>query len=272
MKSNRYANWAIQLLVWLGAGLMLFPLYLTVTVALKKPGEGGNIMTFPKEIYFGNFKQAVELGRYFEGLLNSTFITVISLFLIILFGASTAYGISRSHSKSSRLLYYFFISGMFVPFQVLMLPLLKQISAVGLLNKYGVILLYTTYSLFQSVFLYTGYLKSIPKELEEAAQVDGYGPFRLFWKIIFPLLKPMTATLIILNTIWIWNDFLLPLVMLSDPGEYTLPLLQYVFQTQYSTDFSLAFASYLLVMLPILLVYSGLQKYIINGIVSGAVK
>ena len=153
-----------------------------------------------------------------------------------------------------------------------MLPLVKQANLFHIDNVIGITFLYIVFGLPMNIFLYTGYIKSIPMALDEAATIDGASPFQVFINIIFPILKPMNATVAILSVMWTWNDFLMPLILLSDQSQQTLQLTQYVFQGQYSTQYNLAFASYILVLLPILVVYIFCQKWIISGVTTGAVK
>ena len=149
---------------------------------------------------------------------------------------------------------------------------MKETGLLGLDNQAGLIVLYTLYGFSMNIFLYTTYLHSIPMELEEAARVDGASTWRVFRQIIFPLLMPMNATVGILTCVWAWNDFIMPLVVLTDPSARTLPLAQYVFQGQYNTNYTVAFASYLMAMAPLLLVYIFSQRWVISGVVRGSVK
>ena len=164
------------------------------------------------------------------------------------------------------------ISAMFIPFQVIMLPLVVQANAFHLDNIYGISFLYIIFGLPMNTFLYTGAIKAIPEALDEAAMIDGANPIQIFSRVIFPVLKPTTATVAILSFMWTWNDFSMPLVLLSDESQQTLQLAQYVFKSQFSVDYNLAFASYLLVLAPVLIVYIFCQKWIMNGVVAGAVK
>lgn len=171
-----------------------------------------------------------------------------------------------------KIAYYYFLAAMFIPFPIVMLPVVKEAGLLGLDNQAGLIVLYTLYGFSMNIFLYTTYLHSIPMELEEAARVDGASTWRVFWQIIFPLLMPMNATVGILTCVWAWNDFIMPLVVLTDPGARTLPLAQYVFQGQYNTNYTVAFASYLMAMAPLLIVYIFSQRWVISGVVRGSVK
>ena len=161
---------------------------------------------------------------------------------------------------------------MFVPFAILMMPLVKQTAQMGIDNIVGVIVCYVVFYMPMNVLLYSGYLTNIPIALEEAARVDGASTWKTYWSIIFPIMKPMHATVAVLTALGTWNDVMTPLVIMSGSGMNTLPLAQLTFQTQFGTNFNLAFASYLLALLPILIFYLICQKQILNGVVNGAVK
>ncbi|WP_347551154.1 carbohydrate ABC transporter permease [Pseudalkalibacillus hwajinpoensis] len=271
---GKKSNWFITTLLILGSLLILFPLYLTVTIALKTPQElADSFLALPKEWRFENFTEAIQLTNFFNALGNSAFITLFVVVLTLLTNSMVAYAIARNmHKKFYKFLFYYFVSAMFVPFPIIMLPIVKQTSSWGIDNLVGLIMLYVVYGLAFNVFIYVGYIKSIPKELEEAAIMDGASTWGVFWKVIFPLLAPMNATVGILTTLWAWNDFMLPLVILSDQELATLPLVQYIFQSQFSTDYNLAFASYLMALAPMILVYIFAQKWIISGVTKGAIK
>ena len=183
-----------------------------------------------------------------------------------------AIGRNRGKSKFYNFIYLYIVSGMFVPFAILMMPLVKQTAQIGLANRAGVVICYVVFYMPMNVLLYSGYLKNIPIALEEAACVDGAGTWKTFWTIIFPIMKPMHATVAVLTALGTWNDVMTPLVIMSGTGQNTLPLAQLNFQTQFGTNYNLAFASYLLALLPILIFYLICQKQILNGVVNGAVK
>ncbi len=201
-------------------------------------------------------------------------ITVVTVVLCIVLHSLLGYAIgrNRAHSKFYKLVYLFVVSGMFVPFAILMMPLAKQTAEMGLANWAGVIILYVVFYMPMNVLLYSGYLVNIPIALEEAARVDGASTWRTYWKVIFPIMKPMHATVAIITALAVWNDVMTPLVIMSGTGQNTLPLAQLNFQTQFGTNYNLAFASYLLALIPILIFYVICQKHIINGVVNGAVK
>lgn len=268
------SNWIATTYLLIGSIFILFPIYMAVMVAVKNPQQlGKSILAIPDKWHWENFSEAMSVTHYFHTFTNSIIITFFAVLLTVLSNSMVAYAIARNmHRKIFKGMYYYFFAAMFVPFSILMLPLVRQMSHIGLANTIGLIVLYVVYGLSINIFLYVGYLKSIPMELEEAALVDGAGRWTIFWKVVFPLLSPMNATVAILTGIWAWNDFMLPLIMLSNPNDYTLPLVQYAFQSQYSTNYSLAFASYILALLPMLIIYLIFQKWIVNNVTKGAVK
>lgn len=274
-KGKERINWPVTIVLTAAAVLFILgPIYITIVIALKSPDEMAHVLSLPKKIHWSNFADAWKLTNYPQKFMNTLFITVVNLVFTILTNSMAAYAITRNKEKNKffQLLYYYFISAMFIPFNVLMLPLVKQASAFHLDHIFGITFLYIVFGLPMNTFLYSGQIKSLPVALEEAAHIDGASIFQIFFKVIFPLLKPMSATVAILSFMWTWNDFLMPLILLSDAKHQTLQLAQYVFKGQFSTQYNLAFASYLMVLLPILLVYVFCQKWIIAGVTSGAVK
>lgn len=268
-------NWVVTVLLFIFAAVFIAgPLYLTIVIALKTPSDMVNVLAWPKEIRWENFSDAWKMTNYPRKFANTFFITAVNLVLTILTNSAAAYVITRNRKKSRffNLLYYYFISALFIPFNVLMLPLVKLASQFHVDNVIGIAFLYIVFGLPMNTFLYSGFIKSIPESLDEAAIIDGASIWQVFRKIIFPMIKPMHATVAILSFMWTWNDFLMPLVLLSEQKYQTLQLSQYVFQGQFSTQYNLAFASYLLVLLPILIVYVFCQKWIIAGVTTGAIK
>lgn len=274
-KNNGAINWPLTILLMAIAVFTIFgPLYMTLVIALKDPSQMDNVLKWPTTIHWENFSNAWKMTDYPRKFLNTLFITSINLVFTILTNSLAAYAITRNRSKSKffNMLYYYFISAMFIPFNVLMLPLVKQASIFHMDNIWGITFLYIIFGLPMNTFLYTGFIKKIPAALDEAAEIDGATPFQVFYYIIFPMLKPIHATVAILSFMWTWNDFLMPLIFLSNPDQQTLQLSQYIFQGQFSTQYNLAFASYLMVILPVLLIYIFCQKWIIAGVTDGAVK
>ena len=262
----------------LGLSTIIFPLYMTVMIAFKQPSEMTNsisgILSLPKAWSLNNFREAMEVTDFWRSLRNSLLITVSTVVLSIAVHSLMGYALGRnkSHSKFYSFVYLFIVSGMFVPFAILMMPLAKQTAELGLANWFGVILLYVVFYMPMNVLLYSGYLVNIPMALEEAAKVDGASTWRTYWKIIFPIMKPMHATVAVLTALAVWNDVMTPLVIMAGSGQNTLPLAQLNFQSQFGTNYNLAFASYLLSLIPILIFYIVCQKQILNGVVNGAVK
>ncbi len=271
---SKRVNWPITTLIALGSLVILFPLYIAVTIAFKSPAETAeSVFSLPKTWHFENFTDAIEATNFFQAFGNSMYITVITVIFTILTNSMVAYAIARNMDKKFfKGLYYYFVSALFIPFPIIMLPIVKQTAALGMDNPNGLIFLYIVYGIAFNIFLYVGYIRSIPRELEEAAIVDGCSTWGVFWRVIFPLLAPMNATVAILTCLWAWNDFILPLILLNDESQMTLPLVQYVFQSEFGTDYNLAFASYLMALSPMIIVYIIAQKWIISGVTRGAVK
>ena len=277
-KVKERVNWPVTILLILGLITVIFPLYLTVVIAFKKPSEMTNsisgILSLPKSWSLANFAEAMQVTDFWHSLGNSILITVITVVISILLHSMIGYAIGRNKVKSKfyKFAYLYIVSGMFVPFAILMMPLVKQTSQMGIANAVGVVLCYVVFYMPMNVLLYSGYLTNIPIALEEAARVDGASTWKTYWSIIFPIMKPMHATVAVLTALGTWNDVMTPLVIMSGSGMNTLPLAQLTFQTQFGTNYNLAFASYLLALLPILIFYLICQKQILNGVVNGAVK
>ena len=263
-------------LLLIGVLLIVLPLYLTVISSFKDTSQiTGNFFGLPNPFSLDNFQRLLDdgIGKYF---INSITIAVASIALITFFVPMAAFSIARniSRKKAFAAMYSFLILGIFVPFQVIMIPITSMMTKLGLSNIPGLIVLYLAYAVPQTLFLYVGYIKTaIPVELDEASEIDGCGKFRMYFQIMFPLMKPMHATTLIINALWIWNDFLLPLLILNkDDSNWTLPLFQYNYQGQYFSDYGPSFASYVIGIITILIVYLIFQKNIISGMTSGSVK
>ena len=275
---NKKVNWPAMILLILGLSTIVFPLYLTVVIAFKQPSEMTNtisgILSLPKTWSFDNFKEAMRVTKFWRSLGNSLLISVITVILSILVHSLMGYALGRNKSSSKfyNFVYLFIVSGMFVPFAILMMPLAKQTAEMGLANWFGVILLYVVFFMPMNILLYSGYLVNIPMALEEAAKVDGASTWTTYWKILFPIMRPMHATVAVLTALSVWNDVMTPLVIMAGSEQNTLPLAQLNFQSQFGTNYNLAFASYLLSLIPILIFYVICQKQILNGVVNGAVK
>ncbi|WP_187976535.1 carbohydrate ABC transporter permease [Mycetocola sp. JXN-3] len=273
-RASKISSWLMTGLLAIGALTIAVPMYFTVVTALKTPSEmRGNLWALPQHWEWGNFAQAIQMTNFFGALGNSLLVTVFSVGIVIVTNSMVGYAIARNlHKRLYKGIFIYFLTALFIPFPIVMLPLVKEMAFLGLDNLVGLIILYVVYNLSFNVLLYVGYLSTVPVELEEAAMIDGAGPFTTFWKVIFPLLGPVNATVAILTGLWVWNDFLLPLVMLSDQGSFTLPLVQNVFQGQFTTQYNLAFSSYILALTPMLIIYLIFQRWIIGGVMRGAIK
>lgn len=271
-------NILLTILLILGSLTILFPLYMTIVIALKSPSEMTNdiagALSLPSKFSLDNFAEAMRVTNFWHSLANSLIITGASIILSVLLHSMAGYAIGRSMArrKGFKLAYFYIVSGMFVPFAILMMPLVKETAILGLDNMFGVVLLYIVFYMPMNVMLYTGYLKNVPMAMEEAADIDGASAWKTYWTIIFPMMKPMHATVAVLTALGTWNDVMTPLVIISGSEQTTLPLAQLNFQTQFGTNYNLAFASYLLALIPILIFYIICQKQIIGGISNGAVK
>lgn len=277
-KSGRTVNIPLTILLILGCAAIIFPLYMAIVIAFKSPSEMTNdiagALSLPKSFSLDNFAEAMRVTDFWHSLGNSILITAVSIVLSIIIHSMAGYAIGRNmnRKKGFKLIYFYIVSGMFVPFAILMMPLVKQTAVLGLDNMAGVVILYTVFYMPMNVMLYSGYMKNIPLAMEEAADIDGASAWRTYWTIIFPMMKPMHATVAVLTALGTWNDVMTPLVIMSGSENTTLPLAQLNFQTQFGTNYNLAFASYLLALLPIVLFYIICQKQIIGGVANGAVK
>ena len=278
MEKGHKTNKVLTVLLIIGTITVFFPLYMAVIIAFKKPSEMTNdvagALALPKNWSFSNFTEAMQVTDFWHSLGNSLLITLVTIVLSILIHSIAGYVIGRGmrRIKGFKFIYFYIVSGMFVPFSILMMPLVKQTAQMGIGNRFGVILLYLVFYMPMNVLLYSGYLKNIPEALEEAANIDGANAWTTYWRIIFPMMKPMHATVAILTALGTWNDVLTPLVIMSGTGQNTLPLAQLNFQSQFGTNYNLAFASYILALIPILIFYVICQKQILNGVANGAVK
>jgi len=204
---------------------------------------------------------------------RSLFITVFSVGAIVLCSSMAAWYINRSGSKLCRIIYFIFIFSMVVPFQMVMYTMTNVVTTLSLNNPVGIIFVYLGFGAGLSVFMYSGFVKSVPLEIEEAAMIDGCSPLQTFFKIVFPVLKPITVTVAILQTMWVWNDYLLPYLVLGSKYKTVPVAIQLAMQGAYgSVDWGSFMAMLVVAIIPIIIFYLFGQKYIINGVVAGAVK
>ena len=216
----------------------------------------------------------LEKTGFFSAMGWSFFITILSVAVIIFFTSMTAYYITRVKSKATNVLYYLFVFSMIVPFQMVMFPMVKLADTLNLSNPLGMVALYLGFGSGLSVFMFSGFIKSIPLEIEEAAMIDGCNPLQTYFHIVLPILKPTSITVAILNAMWVWNDYLLPYLVIGLSTKYkTIPVvIQMLVGSNGNRDMGAMMAMLVLAIIPIVVFYLACQKHIIEGVVAGAVK
>jgi raffinose/stachyose/melibiose transport system permease protein len=255
----------------------VFPFFLMIVNSFKSNGEIlENPFALPQTYNFDHFIEVIQKMNFLTTFTNSLIITVISTALILLFSAMTAYYLVRNNNKFNNIFFSILVASMIIPFQSIMIPLMYIYGArLNLIDTVPIPLLIVFYAGFGSalsVFIFHGFIKSIPLELEEAALIDGCGRKRTFFSIVLPMLKPTAVTIAILNVMWIWNDYLLPSLILNKPELYTMPIQMKVFNGTYMNNWELLIPALLLTILPILIGYFIAQKQIIEGVMQGSIK
>jgi raffinose/stachyose/melibiose transport system permease protein len=242
-----------------------------INLSFKNPKEISEAsLSLPSQLETGNYSQAWNGASLGAAMLNSTIITVLSLLGLVIVGSLASYYLARTKTKLSYGMYLLFLLGIVLPFQLALVPLYKLMKDSGLLGSYtSMIIFYTGLQLPFTIFLYTGFLRALPKEYGEAALVDGATHWQSFRRITFPLLRPITGTVIILNAVFVWNDFLTPLVYLGGTANETLPVVVYQFVGQYVSNWGYIFAAVVVASLPILIAFLLLQRFVIKGFASG---
>lgn len=232
-----------------------------------------SVLALPQEISkgFENYKTAFERLDFIKSFGTSLFITACSIVLIVICTSMAAWMLQRTKSKISDGILMLMVVSMLIPFQAVMLPLIRIMGKIGFLNQYGLIFMYLGFQGAMSTFLYHGFVKNIPRDLDEAAVIDGCNTFQTFWFIIFPLLKPITVTVAILNLVAIWNDYLLPSLVIGGKTE-TIPLKTFLFFGEYTKQWHLALAGLVITILPVLIFYFFAQKQVLSSMVEGSVK
>ncbi|BFH60988.1 carbohydrate ABC transporter permease [Paenibacillus azoreducens] len=280
MKSARFlVNTLVYTILVVSLVAFITPFLLIIINSFKTNAEIiESPLAWPTTFNFSNFAASMKEMNYFQSFLNSLGITLGSVVLIGVFAAMTAHYFVRNKTKTNGALFFAMVASMIIPFQAIMIPLVSLYGAklgwIQTMPKSTLIFMYLGFGSPLAVFIYHGFVKSIPLELEEAAFMDGCDRRGTFFRIILPILMPTTVTIGILNILWIWNDFLLPLLVLQNAGRgsYTLPLAIQVFKGTYTTDNEKFLPAVLLVILPILIVYLFAQRFIIQGVTQGSVK
>lgn len=257
--------------------IFLIPMFLVLMNSFKsrlfvstQPFSFPNAQTF---VGLENYINGLTTSGFFMAFLRSVWITVVSVVVIVIFTSMTAWYIIRVNSKFTKSLYYLFVFSMIVPFQMVMYTMTFVVNTIAFNNVFGIILVYLGFGAGLAVFMFTGFVKSIPVEVEEAATIDGCTPLQTFFMVVFPMLKSITITVAILNVMWIWNDYLLPYLILGE-SQKTIPVaIQIAMQGAYgATDYGGFMAMLVVAIIPIIIFYISSQKYIIKGVISGAVK
>ena len=256
--------------------VFIFPVFIVLINSFKmrfsiasNPFELPNADTFTG---LENYTEGIRNTGFFSAFGWSLFITVFSVAAIVIFTSMTAWYITRVKGFFNNLLYYALVFSMIVPFQMVMFTMSKTANVLGLDNPIGIILIYLGFGAGLSVFMFSGFIKTVPLGIEEAATIDGCNTFQVFWKVVFPILKPTAITVAILNTMWIWNDYLLPYLVIGNDYK-TIPIaVQYLKGGYGSVDMGALMAMLVLSIIPVVIFYLLSQKYIIKGVASGAVK
>lgn len=274
MKMRTVRSLVVRFFLLIGAAFACFPIYMAVINSFKTQGEMfTSFISLPTTMHWENYSNAFAKVNLLGSTLNSVTVSVLGIVGIILTASMAGYKLSRTRGKLSGAIFFLFVASMLVPFHSIMIPLTRMAKSLHVQGStYGLALIYIGLGVNMAIFLYHGFVKSIPQELEESAQMDGCNEFQTFFRIIFPLLLPITVTIAILDFLWIWNDFLLPLLMLTDVNAYTLILSTNMLFGEYNKDWPLILSSLVLTAIPVIIIYSFFQKFIMEGIAEGAVK
>lgn len=265
----------LELFVIILGLVFIYPVFIMVINSFKPFREVViNVIALPSKLEFANYSYVINRINILNLLKNNVIVTVTGLFGIILFSSMAAYIISRRSTKITRLCYMICIIPMLVPFQTIMITLLKVAKSMNLSDSLlGLGVQYWGFGIPMAVFIYSGFIRTVPREIDESAMIDGASTIRTFFQIIFPLLKTVTATIVVLDVMWIWNDFLLPLLMVNSSADTkTLTLAAYSFVGQYNTQWQYAMTAMVLTVTPSILFFIVMQKNIVKGVVAGAVK
>lgn len=275
MKKKRLVSDIVIYSILTAAALFtLFPLLMALMNSFKTNQELlTDVMSWPGRFSLDNYIRTFEKMYYGRSFGNTVLLAFLSVLLIILFSSLAGWKLCRTKTKLSGFLLKLFIFSMLIPFSSIMIPLYRVTLALNIRNSLtGLSFVYAGLGVSMAIFLYHGFVKGIPVEMEEAAAIDGCSSLQVFFKIVLPMLKPVTATITITNVLWVWNDFLLPLVIISNNRKYTLLLSTNTLFGQYSSDWTAILSALILAAIPVILFYAVFQKQILKGITDGAVK
>src|SRR5579863_6996034 len=268
-------NWGLTVVIAIVSLIVVVPLYFAIAMVLKSPAQTGTGtgFNFPWPIQWGNFKAAWDLTDFPLAFAMSMLITVIAVIGEILVSALAAWAIVRNWGHwQFRATFGYLMIALFIPVPVVALPQVKLMAAIGLANPFGVAILHILFNLAFNVLLFSAFIRGIPVELEESARLDGCTTWQTFRKIVLPLLAPISATVGIFAFLQSWNDFMMPNLITANPKWQTLPVVQYLFQDQFTTNINVAFASYLMALLPTLVAFLIAQRWVVSGIMRGSIK
>jgi len=274
-KANYFPKlFSIELIIFILALIFLAPFYFIVVNSFKPFGAIIlNAASIPKTLYLHNYIKAWQIVNFPRVFINSLLITTFSIIGMLFMGSMAAWRLTRRSTKINTFIFFLFVSAMVIPFQSVMIPMVKVSHTLGLINSIpGIVIIYFGFGMPLTVFLLHGFIKSVPKELEESAYIDGCSTLQSFFRIVFPLLRTINVTVIILQTLWLWNDFLLPMLVLFDSDKKTIPLGVFSFFGQYLNQWDMALATLVMGMLPAIIFFLFLQNYIIKGIITGSIK
>jgi raffinose/stachyose/melibiose transport system permease protein len=254
--------------------LFIMPFYLMILNSFKTTQLFTSTpFSLPETIDFKNYVGAFQKMNFMNAFKNGFIITTISVAVIILTSSMAAYFLVRMKWNINKIIFAIFVASMIVPFQAIMIPLVSIYGNMRLLNnRWILIFMYAGFGQALAIFIFHGFIKNVPLEMEEAALIDGCSRIQSFFRIVLPLLKPVVTTVLILDVLWIWNDFLLPSLILISPAQRTLPLSTYMFFSSYSVEYAPLMAGIVLTILPVLVVFLFAQKRIVEGVVQGAIK
>lgn len=269
---NRYtARTGVLEGVMIVVGLVfLFPIYILVNLAIRPTSDLSSPLQPTTDPTFENFANAWTQAGLGGAILNSVIVTVVSVAVLVVLASAAAYAIARVTARWSTVAFYVFMIGLLLPFQLGLIPLYKTMGQLGFVGSvFPLIIIYIGMRLPFTIFLYVQFLRQVPTDYEEAAALDGCGPLQSFFRVVFPMVRPVTGTVIILNGLFAWNDFLTPLLYLSGSGNQTIPVAIYTFVGQYNTQWPLVFAALIIGALPVLVAFFFIQKSLIQGLASG---
>jgi raffinose/stachyose/melibiose transport system permease protein len=275
MPEGGRVNWGLTIVIAIISLIVLIPLYFAIAMALKSPAQtgAGTGFNFPWPIHWGNFRAAWDLTNTPLAFSMSLLVTVIAVAGEILVSSLAAWAIVRNWGHwQFRATFVYLMLALFTPFPVVALPQVKLMAMIGLSNPFGVAILHILFQLAFNVLLFSAYIRGIPGELEESARIDGCTTWQVYRKLVLPLLVPIAATVGIFAFLQSWNDFMMPQLITANPKWQTLPVVQYLFQTQFTTNYNVAFASYLMALLPTLVAFLIGQRWVVSGIMRGSIK